>query len=241
MPRPAKSSGTIVIPCRREHRFPSIWGQRKRSISLYGDYVIFATWDNFVVALDARTGRRVWQSNRGGDLYVQNSSGPIVANGMVVAGSTCQVAGHGCYVTGHDVRNGEELWRNEMIPRPGQPGDETWGGAPFEKRWMTGVWGQLTYDPELDLLYYGSSGAGPASEVQRGTIGGTMAGSNTRWAVKPKNRRHRLAASNAAARQLGSGMHVRDDGHQYAGQSRSECDGHAVDQSRCADADRARP
>jgi len=128
----------------------------------------------------------VWQSNRGGDLYVQNSSGPIVANGMVIAGSTCQVAGHGCYVTGHDVRNGEELWRNEMIPRPGQPGDETWGGAPFEKRWMTGVWGQLTYDPELDLLYYGSSGAGPASEVQRGTVGGTLAGSNTRWAVKPK-------------------------------------------------------
>ena len=115
-----------------------------------------------------------------------NSSGPIVANGMVVVGSTCQVAGHGCYVTGHDVRNGEELWRNELIPHPGQPGDETWGGAPFEKRWMTGVWGQLIYDPELDLVYYGSSGAGPASEVQRGTIGGTMAGTNTRWAVKPK-------------------------------------------------------
>ena len=79
-----------------------------------------------------------------------------------------------------------KLWRNEMIPRPGQPGDETWGGAPFEKRWMTGVWGHLTYDPDLDLVYYGSSGAGPASEVQRGTIGGTMAGTNTRFAVKPK-------------------------------------------------------
>jgi alcohol dehydrogenase (cytochrome c) len=158
----------------------------KRSISLYGEYVIFATWNNFVVALDARTGERVWQSNRGGNLYVQNSSGPIVANGMVVAGSTCQQAGFGCYVTGHDVRNGEELWRNEMIPRPGEPGDETWGGAPFEKRWMTGVWGQLTYDPELDIVYYGSSGAGPASEVQRGTIGGSMASTNTRFAVKPR-------------------------------------------------------
>ena len=172
------------LPPRTE--FPSIWGQRKRSISLYGDHVIFATWNNFIVALDARTGNRVWQSDRGGDLYVQNSSGPIVTNGMVIAGSTCQVAGHGCYVTGHDARNGEELWRNEMIPRPGQPGDETWAGAPFEKRWMTGVWGLLTYDPELDLIFYGSSGAGPASEVQRGTIGGTLAGTNTRWAVKPR-------------------------------------------------------
>jgi alcohol dehydrogenase (cytochrome c) len=167
--------------------FPSIWGQRKRSITLYGNYVIFATWNNFVVALDARTGKLVWQNDRRGDLLESNSSGPIVANGMVIVGSTCQVAGHGCYVTGHDVRNGEELWRNELIPHPGQPGDETWGGAPFEKRWITGVWGQLTYDPELDLVYYGSSGAGPASEAQRGTIGGTMAGTNTRWAVKPKS------------------------------------------------------
>jgi alcohol dehydrogenase (cytochrome c) len=174
-------------PLPARDKFPTALGQRKRSISLYGDYVIFATWDNYIVGLDAKTGRRTWQSNRGdNDLDVQNSSGPIVANGMIVAGSTCQVAGHGCYVTGHDARNGEELWRNEMIPRPGQPGNETWGGAPFEKRWMTGVWGHLTYDPDLDIVYYGSSGAGPASEVQRGTIGGSMAGTDTRFAVKPK-------------------------------------------------------
>ncbi len=167
-------------------KFPIAFGANKRSISLYGEYVVFATWNNFVVGLDARTGRRVWQSDRGGNLYVQNSSGPIVANGIVMAGSSCQVAGFGCYVTGHDARNGEELWRNEMIPKLGEPGDETWAGAPFEKRWMTGVWGHLTYDPVLDLVYYGSSGAGPASEVQRGTIGGTMAGTNTRFAVKPR-------------------------------------------------------
>jgi alcohol dehydrogenase (cytochrome c) len=167
-------------------QFPAAHGQTKRSISLYGDRVVFATWNNVIVALDARTGEHVWQSDRGGNLLVQNSSGPIVANGMVIAGSTCQVAGFGCYVTGHDVRTGRELWRNELIPRPGQPGDDTWGGAPFEKRWMTGVWGHLTYDPDLDLVYYGSSGAGPAAEAERGTIGGTMAGTDTRFAVKPK-------------------------------------------------------
>ncbi len=173
-------------PLPPREQFPATHGQRKRSISLYGNFVIFATWNNFIVGLDARTGQRVWQSDRGGDLFVQNSSGPLVANGMVIAGSTCQVAGHGCYVTGHDARNGEELWRNEFIPKPGEPGDETWGGAPYDKRWMTGAWGHLTYDPDLDMVFYGSSGAGPASEVQRGTIGGTMAGTDTRWAVKPK-------------------------------------------------------
>jgi alcohol dehydrogenase (cytochrome c) len=144
------------------------------------------TWDNYVVALDARTGQLAWQTNRGGDLYASNSTGPIVVNGVVIAGSTCQVAGFGCYVTGHDAKTGEELWRNTLIPRPGEPGDETWAGSPFETRWMTGVWGELTYDPELDLVYYGSSGVGPASEAQRNMPGATLAGTDTRFAVKPK-------------------------------------------------------
>src|SRR6266704_1803471 len=166
--------------------FRSNHGQRKRAIALSGDHVYFVTWDNFVVALEARTGKLAWQTNRGGDFYVSNSTGPIVVGGVVVAGSTCQVAPHGCYVTGHDAKTGEELWRNTMIPRPGQPGDETWAGSPFESRWMTGVWGQLTYDPELDLVFYGSSAVGPASETQRNMPGATMTGTNTRFAVKPK-------------------------------------------------------
>lgn len=161
-------------------------GQRKRAIALYGDNVYSVTWDNHVLALDARTGAKVWETDRGGELSVSNSSGPIVANGVVMAGSTCQYAGFGCYVTGHDARTGKELWRNTMIPRPGEPGDETWAGSPYESRWMTGVWGHLTYDPELDLVYYGSSGVGPASEAQRKMPGATMAGTNTRFAVRPK-------------------------------------------------------
>ena len=108
--------------------FRSNHGQRKRSIALFGDHIYFVTWDNIVVSLNAQTGEQAWQTDRGGDFYVSNSTGPIVANGVVVAGSTCQVAGHGCYVTGHDAETGQELWRNEMIPRPGEPGDETWAG-----------------------------------------------------------------------------------------------------------------
>jgi alcohol dehydrogenase (cytochrome c) len=161
-------------------------GQRKRTVALYGDNVYTVTWDNHVLALDARTGAKVFETDRGGDFYVSNSSGPIVANGVVVAGSTCQYAGFTCYVTGHDAKTGKELWRNAMVPRPGEPGDDTWAGAPFESRWMTGVWGHLTYDPELDLVYYGSSGVGPASEAQRKMPGATMAGTNTRFAVRPK-------------------------------------------------------
>jgi alcohol dehydrogenase (cytochrome c) len=184
------TNGDLIWEYRRQlpeaSAFHAMHGQRKRSIALHGDRVYLATWDNFIVALDARTGQVAWQTDRGGDYYVSNSTGPIVVNGMVIAGSTCQVAGFGCYVTAHDGKTGEELWRNTFIPRPGQPGDETWAGSPFESRWMTGVWGQLTYDPELDLVFYGSSAVGPASETQRNMPGATMAGTDTRFAVKPK-------------------------------------------------------
>ena len=52
---------------------------------------------------------------------------------------------------------------------------------------MTGVWGPITYDPEMNMAFYGSSGVGPAADVQRGVKGvATLAGTNTRYAVEPK-------------------------------------------------------
>ncbi len=161
------------------------WGQRKRSVFVYGDKVYFVSWDNFLVALDARTGREVWEVNRGGDLMATNTSGPIVVNGVVIAGSNCQEAPFGCFVTGNDAQTGKEVWRNHFIPNKGEKGDETWGDVPFNKRWMTGVWGPITYDPDMDMIFYGSSGVGPSSEAQRGQIGLSLYGTDTRYAVKP--------------------------------------------------------
>jgi alcohol dehydrogenase (cytochrome c) len=163
------------------------WGQRKRSIFLYDDKVYTLTWDNFLVALDARTGKEVWETDRGGDLQITNTSGPVVIDGVVIAGAVCQEAPQGCYVTGHDAKTGKELWRNSVIPKPGEKGDETWGGMPFNQRWETGVWGPITYDPDLNLAYYGSSGVGPASDAQRGVKGeASLAGTNTRFAIDPR-------------------------------------------------------
>jgi alcohol dehydrogenase (cytochrome c) len=163
----------------------NFWGQRKRSIFLYDDKLYTVTKDNFLVALDAKTGKELWEVNRGGDLYATNTTGPIVVNGVVIAGSNCQEAPFGCFVTGNDAATGKELWRNNVIPKKGEPGDETWGGVPFEQRWMTGVWGPITYDPELNMAFYGSSGVGPASEAQRHAIGASLAGTDTRFAVDP--------------------------------------------------------
>ena len=165
----------------------NFWGQRKRSVFLYDDKVYTITKDNFLVALDAKTGKELWEVNRGGDLYATNTTGPIVVSGVVIAGSNCQEAAFGCFVTGNDAATGKELWRNKLIPGKGEMGDETWGGMPFDQRWMTGVWGPITYDPDLNLAFYGSSGVGPASDAQRGVTGNaTLAGTNTRFAIDPK-------------------------------------------------------
>ncbi|HVZ28412.1 MAG TPA: PQQ-binding-like beta-propeller repeat protein [Rhizomicrobium sp.] len=185
------ASGEILWQYRR--RLPSLedmhnnnWGQRKRSVFLYGDKVYTTTRDNYLVALDAKTGKEVWQVSRGGENYATNTTGPIVVNGVVLAGASCQVAPFGCYVDAHDAETGKLLWRNEVIPHPGEPGDETWKGMPFDQRWITGVWGPITYDPDVNIAYYGSSGIGPAAEIQRGQVGATLAGTDTRWAVEPK-------------------------------------------------------
>src|SRR3954463_12695457 len=165
----------------------NFWGQRKRSVFLYDDKLYTVTRDNFLLALDAKTGKELWEVNRGGDLYVTNTTGPVVVDGVVIAGSNCQEAAQGCYVTGNDAATAKELWRNTLIPKKGEAGDETWGGMPFEQRWMTGVWGPITYDPETNLAFYGSSGVGPSSDTQRGVKGvATLAGTNTRFAVDPK-------------------------------------------------------
>ena len=184
------ASGDLLWEYRR--KLPSIdqlhnyWGQRKRSVFVYGDKVYFVSWDNRLIALEARTGKEAWEVDRGGELFATNTSGPIVVNGVIIAGSNCQEAPFGCFVTANDAQTGKELWRNHFIPNKGEKGDETWGTVPFEKRWMTGAWGPITYDPDMDLVFYGSTGIGPASEAQRGQIGMSLYGTNTRYAVKPQ-------------------------------------------------------
>lgn len=64
----------------------------------------------------------------------KQTSGPIVAGGKVISGRGCEPAGgpDACIITAHDAATGTELWRRRTIPAPGEPGDETWGGVPFE-------------------------------------------------------------------------------------------------------------
>ena len=88
------------------------------------------------------------------------------------SGRGCLPAGgpDACVITAHDATTGDELWRRRTIPAPGEPGDETWGGVPFEERRHVGTWMVPSYDPDLDLVYIGTSVTSPAPKFMLGGI-----------------------------------------------------------------------
>ena len=143
-----------------------------RNISIYGGLIIDTSNDDHVFALDAATGRVVWDTEILD--YRKNpahqTSGPIIANGKVVSGRGCIPKGgpDACVVTAHDAMTGEELWRTRMIPAPGEPGDETWGGVPYERRRHVGAWMVPSFDPELNLIYVGTSVTSPSPKYLLG-------------------------------------------------------------------------
>jgi len=136
-----------------------------RAIAIWGNLIINSSSDNFLYALDAQTGKLVWETPvLDPKKRAPTSGGPIVANGKVITGRQCQPdAGRdSCIVTAHDARTGKELWRFHTIPGPGEPGDETWGNVPMEQRWHVGTWMVPSYDPELNLVILGTSVTIPA-------------------------------------------------------------------------------
>src|SRR5438034_23107 len=144
----------------------------KRNIAIYGTNIIHTTSDNYLIALDAQSGKLTWETQILDPAKPANaSSGPIVANGKVISGRQCQPGGgfDACVITAHDAKTGKELWRTHTMPRPGEPGDETWGGVPLEQRWHVGTWMVPSYDPELNLIYVGTSVTIPAPKF---TLGG---------------------------------------------------------------------
>ena len=137
-----------------------------RNIAIYGNLIIDTSVDDFVYALDAKTGKLAWE-NRIVDYRedsAQETSGPIIANGKIISGRGCEYKAtpNGCIITAHDAKTGKEIWRTRTIPKPGEPGDETWGGIPDAQRRHVGTWMVPSFDPALNMIYIGTSVTSPA-------------------------------------------------------------------------------
>jgi alcohol dehydrogenase (cytochrome c) len=132
-----------------------------RGVALYEDKVYLATVDAHLVALDARTGKVVWDKVVGD--YKQGyycTLAPLITKGKVMVGTSGGELAIRGFVQAFDARTGDTLWRTYTIPQPGEPGSETWRGDD----WKTGggsVWIQGTYDPELNLAFWGVGNAAP--------------------------------------------------------------------------------
>src|SRR5215472_6617044 len=159
----------------------------QRNIAIYQDKIFGTTKDAHVVALDARTGKKVWDTAVAEPkLGYQYTSGPIVVRGKVISGiSGCsRYKEDVCFITGHDAATGKEVWRTSTIARPGEPGGDTWGDLPLHLRAGSDAWIPGSYDPGTNLVYWGTAQAKPWARAVRGTDGAALY-TNTTLALDP--------------------------------------------------------
>jgi alcohol dehydrogenase (cytochrome c) len=143
-----------------------------RGIAMYDDKVFAATSEAHLFAFDARTGKTVWETVIGdrskGEFGA--SSGPIVAKGKVIQGlASCQTyRDEKCFISAYDAATGKQVWRFNTVAVDGEPEGDTWGKLPNLFRAGTESWITGTYDPALNLTYWGTAQAKPWLAVSRG-------------------------------------------------------------------------
>jgi len=144
-------------------------GRVNRGLAILGETLFMGTLDAHLLAIDARTGKLVW------DVTVANSADPtcqprdecyylslaplVVKDKVIVgtAGGDGRIRG---FIAAFDSNTGKEVWRFYTIPAPGEPGNQTWSGD----SWKTGgvaVWNTGAYDPESNLTYWGTGNPNP--------------------------------------------------------------------------------
>ena len=162
---------------------------RYRNVSIYGDKIVLATNDAFLVALDARTGEVVWETQRADyNERVAQTAGPVIIDGKVVNGSRCNPNSPrpgGCFISAHDIDSGEELWRINTAATPDQAGGDTWGGLPRAARRHASAWMVGSYDPILNLTYWGTGPPAPLPEPLRGAGKADLLYTNSTLALDP--------------------------------------------------------
>jgi alcohol dehydrogenase (cytochrome c) len=141
---------------------------RMRGLAIYQDKLYAPTADGHIVALDVKSGDLRWDravvtpelGSHPGEFdgaYFHISGGPLLVHGKVIVGVSLGInTGGGDFIVGLDAQTGSKKWRFGTIARPGQPGGDSWNGAPVNERFGSGVWSIGSYDPDLNLVYFGT-------------------------------------------------------------------------------------
>jgi PQQ-dependent dehydrogenase (methanol/ethanol family) len=137
-----------------------------RGVAVLGDRVFMATSDAHVIAVHRVTGEILWETDMRVGLdkeHYGSTSAPLVVKDMVVAGVSGGDIGVRGFLSAFKADTGEQVWRHFVVPKPGEPGSETWQGTALAEyggggaTWMTG-----TYDPETDTVFWGTGNPYPS-------------------------------------------------------------------------------
>ena len=149
-----------------EHRVPTrvytCCGEVNRGLAILGRTLFLTTLDAQLVALDAGSGRVLWKKQLADPALNYTATGaPLVLKDKVIVGIAGAEGGIRGFLDAYDARTGERAWRFWTVPAPGEPGSETWGENDAWRHGGVSTWLTGSYDPELDLLYWGTGNPGP--------------------------------------------------------------------------------
>jgi alcohol dehydrogenase (cytochrome c) len=153
---------------------------------LYNGKLFRVTIDNHVLALDMKTGKQIWNQKFADAKEGYYATGaPIIANGVLISGMAGGESTTRGFLDGWDPETGTKLWRRYTIPAPGEPGSETW--PKNSDAWMRGggpTWRSGSYDPQLDLVYWGTGNAEPYDPRSREALDSLY--TSSMLAIRPK-------------------------------------------------------
>src|SRR5438309_3640518 len=144
----------------QEHGRPCC-GRINRGLAILGDTLFLGTLDAHLIAIDAKNGRPLWETTVANARSAYTiTHAPLVIKDKVLVGTAGGEFGIRGFIAAYDAHTGKEVWRFNTVPGPGEPGHETWGG----NSWETGgapVWVTGSYDPVLNLTYWGTGNPSP--------------------------------------------------------------------------------
>jgi alcohol dehydrogenase (cytochrome c) len=160
-----------------------------RGIAIYDDKIFVATGEAHLMAFDARNGKVVWDTTIGDRTKGEyaNSSGPLAVNGRLISGlgrdSCATYREEKCFISAYDAKTGKQAWRFRTVALEGEPGGDTWGGLSNMFRAGVETWITGSYDPDLNLTYWGTAQAKPWMRVSRGSGNGATLYANSTLAL----------------------------------------------------------
>jgi len=150
---------------RYEHDLPEdlriCCGRNNRGVAILGETLYMSTLDAHLVAIDARTGNLLWNKEVADhQAGYSKTAAPLIVKDLVVTGIAGGEFGIRGFIDAYNSKNGDLVWRTFAIPGEGEPGNETWSGDSWKtggaSTWLTG-----SYDPDLNLIYWGTGNPGP--------------------------------------------------------------------------------